>query len=145
MKTFIFIFTLILPSSFANELKILQAKVNIRENKKRAQLSLKVQIDGSKFITDKKKYETLLLDKLKQALQKAILKKNKLVFHKSFTHLFITCWDSTPDEELLAMFTKIPGKKFPTITIYPRKLNFLADSDIDLVATNMFQQVQANK
>ncbi|MCO4783379.1 MAG: hypothetical protein KC646_13725 [Candidatus Cloacimonetes bacterium] len=145
MKKSIFIYMFLCTfTSFSDDLKILQAKVNIRETKKRAQLSLKLQIRGSSYIADKTVYEQHLLSKLKQGLQKAILKKSKLKFHKEFTHLFITCWDDSPNEELLAMFTKIPRKKFPTINIYPRKLSVAQSKQLEQPLTSMFQQVKVS-
>ena len=79
MKLSFVLYTLILVCNvYSNDLEILQAKVNVRETKKRAQLSLKLQIGGSSHIVSKKQYEADLLARIKQGLKKAILKRKKL-------------------------------------------------------------------
>ena len=104
--------------------KVSRAKVEIRENRKVAQLSLFLQITENGIVPDGKTYEMELIQEMKKALYKAIKSKRKLKYHNRFTHVFVTALESEGAERLAALISKTPREKFPVVSLFPREVEF---------------------
>lgn len=101
-------------------MNVSRAKVEIRENKKVAQLSLFLQISDIEDLPSGKTYEIELVKQMKQALYKVIKSKRKLKHHKRFTHIFVTALESEGVERVAALISKTPRDKIPVISFFPR-------------------------
>tara|TARA_Y100000589_G_scaffold73200_1_gene66249 strand:- start:340 stop:780 length:441 start_codon:yes stop_codon:yes gene_type:complete len=111
--------------------KVSRAKVEIRENRKVAQLSLFLQISESEVIPSGKTYEMELIQEMKKALYKVIKSKRKLKYHKRFTHVFVTALENEGAERIAALISKTPRERFPVVSLFPREAEF---SESDLLA-----------
>lgn len=113
-------------------IEVSRAKVEIRENKKLAQLSLFLQISEPNSLPVGQSYEIELVKQMKQALFKAIQSKHKLKYHKRFTHIFVTALEIEGTERIAALISKTPKDKIPVISFYPKEAeqehnDFMAD------------------
>ena len=111
--------------------KVSRAKVEIRENRKVAQLSLFLQISESDVVPSGKTYEMELIKEMKKALYKVIKSKRKLKYHKRFTHVFVTALENEGAERIAALISKTPRERFPVVSLFPREAEF---SESDLLA-----------
>ena len=112
---------ILIPS---HAVKVSRAKVEIRENRKVAQLSLFLQISENEFATNSKNYEIELIKEMKKALYKAIKSKQKLKYHDRFTHVFVTALENEGVERVAALISKTPRERFPVVSLFPREQGF---------------------
>ena len=104
--------------------KVSRAKVEIRENRKVAQLSLFLQISEQELATSSKTYEIELIKEMKKALYKVIKSKRKLKYHDRFTHVFVTALENEGVERVAALISKTPRERFPVVSLFPREQDF---------------------
>ena len=123
MKIWIFLLGLIIAIPL-HAVKVSRAKVEIRENRKVAQLSLFLQISENQFVSDSKTYEIELIKEMKKALFKAIKSKRKLKYHDGFTHVFVTALESEGVERIAALISKTPRERFPVVSLFPKEPDF---------------------
>ncbi len=109
------LFFLLVLSSMALEVE--RGKVLIRETDQRAQLSIILQMGDLETITSGSTYEKDLVAGIKDALKNALPRKSELKYHGDFTHIFVTAL-SSQNEDVLAVFSKIPGDKAPKIEVF---------------------------
>ncbi|MEE2924141.1 MAG: hypothetical protein VX619_05105 [bacterium] len=104
--------------------KVSRAKVEIRENRKVAQLSLFLQITDNHLNSNSKTYEIELIKEMKKALYKVIKSKRKLKYHDRFTHVFVTALENEGVERIAALISKTPRERFPVVSLFPKEPEF---------------------
>ena len=110
--------------------KVSRAKVEIRENRKVAQLSLFLQISENELAANDKTYEMELIKEMKKALYKAIKSQRKLKYHDRFTHVFVTALENEGVERVAALISKTPRERFPVVSLFPREIEFSKEESL---------------
>jgi hypothetical protein len=100
-------------------LEITRARLQIRENRDRAQLSIVLQVANPDQVPENSTPKKALVEAMKIALKNGLSQRTKLRYHKSFSHVFITAINKSSDEELLALFSKTPLSQYPSINFFP--------------------------
>jgi len=93
----------------------------VREAQNRAQLSLILQISDIELIPENSSYEKELARLMKKSLKNALKLKSKLKKKKSFNYVFVTAI-LRGSEEILAILSKTPYDRYPSINFYPNPL-----------------------
>jgi len=109
------------PNSYA--VYVSKARVHIRENQERAQLSIILQIAQLDVVPKDLGMKKALVKIMKAALKNGLKQDSRLEFHDDFSHIFITAVNKSSDEEILALFTKTPENKYPTIQFFHSNLS----------------------
>lgn len=103
-------------SSYA--IYISKARVHIRENHERAQLSIILQIGQIHRVPEQLGLNKALVQLMKTALKNGLEQNDRLQYHDEFSHIFITAINKSSDEEILALFTKTPENRYPSIQFF---------------------------
>ena len=112
----VFIFLL---NTGVEALEITGAKIQIRENPDRAQLTIVLQVANPESVSESSTPKKSLVQAMKIALKNGLTQKRKLQFHENFSHVFITAIKKSSDEEVLALFSKTPLSQYPSINFFP--------------------------
>lgn len=114
---FLFAFLSVFIQS-SSAIYISKARVHIRESHERAQLSIILQIDQIHKLPDNLGLNKALVQIMKTALKNGLEQNNRLEYHDDFSHVFITAVNKSSDEEILALFTKTPENRYPSIQFF---------------------------
>lgn len=143
MKIWVSISLLLFCTSL-HAITVSRAKVEIRENKKVAQLSLFLQISDFEHLSSGKNYEIELVKQMKKALYKVIKSKRKLKHHKRFTHIFVTALENEGTERVAALISKTPRDRVPVISFFPNNEDIINnDYFTEKVSLTVAEQIKS--
>ena len=148
MKKALILWLILAPVGLSFGLEASKAKVFIRENKDRAQLSLIVQIANRHRIPKGTSYEAKLVREMKNALFKVLPRQKDLKIHPHFTHVYVTALNKSSDEEILALISKSPDEEVPSINIYSQEEDQVQESPLaskKSAPRNLFAQIREKK
>ena len=115
----------LLFSQSAMALSAIRGKVEIRESDLRAQLSILMQVIEDEDLNPGTKQERIL-SMVRDALKTGLARQSELKKHSRFTHVFVTMIKANADEDVVAVFSKTPYQKRPTLNIFSEDLPVVA-------------------
>ncbi len=122
--------------SVSHAIQAVRGKVQIKETKTRAQLSILIQVVEEDYIPAGSSLEAEILDIIKDSLRVHLKRASELKNHRQFTHVFVSILDNSQDEKVFAVFTKTPSSPKPFLHIFERTQS-LAQGESQSADANM--------
>ncbi|MBW7875400.1 MAG: hypothetical protein H3C47_05380 [Candidatus Cloacimonetes bacterium] len=114
----------------SHAIQAVRGKVQIKETKTRAQLSILIQVVEEDYIPAESSLEKEILEIIKDSLRTHLRRASELKNFKQFTHVFVSILDNSQDERVFAVFTKTPSHPKPFLHIFDRN-QVVAKGDSD--------------
>jgi len=124
-----------------------KARVHVRENQDRAQLSVILQIAQLEVLPADLTLNKALVKIMQVALKNSLRQNSRLKYHQKFSHIFITALNKSDEEEVLALFSKTPRVKYPSIQFFRNESmdRPIADRRQKLPPRDLFDQLDAEE